>query len=193
LTGGIIRKGKDIMATVMAPGPNQQFATRGKLYIADAQGIITNVALGDLFDLLADGCEQLGVMASGYTLIGRMLGVNMNLAGSGAAAQDQSIPLFIGTNVSFRVRRIVAMNASASLTTAVGGIYTATAQGGTAVVAANQAYSALTGATLALDVPIVTTPGNTVWAGGTPLIVNLSTAQGAAATCDMFVYGELFK
>jgi len=90
------------------------------------------------------------------------------------------------------VTKITTKNASVSLTTAAGGIYTAASQGGTAVVANSQAYSALTAASLALDLTIATTPGKTVYSAGQALYLNLTTAQGAAATADFYAWGDVY-
>jgi hypothetical protein len=161
-------------------------------YTADAAGIVTGVGANDVDSLIKSGCDIVGIGAN--TLIGRLLNVNMNLAGSGAAAQDQQIPLFLPSSQYVRYTKISVKNCSESMTTAAGGVYTASAQGGTAVVASTQAYSALTGSTLALDLTIATTPGKTEFGGAAApaaLYVNLSTEQGTAGTCDFFVYGDV--
>jgi len=82
------------------------------------------------------------------------------------------------------------MNASISLTTAAGGFYTAAAKGGTALVAAGQAYSALTAANLAMECTL--NAAADWWAAGTPVYLSLATAQGAAATADVYVYGDVY-
>jgi hypothetical protein len=118
--------------------------------------------------------------------VGRLPGASMN------TTADQPITLYLPATAPFRVSKITARNASISLSAAVGGVYTAASKGGTAVVAAAQAYSGLTGSTLALDLTIATTPGNTVLAAGTPLFLSLSTAQGSAATADLYVFGDVY-
>ncbi|MBV9858745.1 MAG: hypothetical protein JO038_01365 [Alphaproteobacteria bacterium] len=117
---------------------------------------------------------------------GRLVGANMN------TTADQAIPLFLPQTAPFRVSKITARNASISLTAAVGGIYTAASKGGTALVAATQAYSSLTTAASALDLTLAATPSNTVFAPGTALYLSLSTAQGTAATADVFLFGDCF-
>ena len=46
--------------TVLAPAGFQQFSTRGAAYTADSKGLITNVALNDLRDLVNADCVVLG-------------------------------------------------------------------------------------------------------------------------------------
>jgi hypothetical protein len=131
------------------------------------------------------GMSGAGVVASaaaggGYGLLGVLKGVNMNIT------TDNTVPLQAN---SFILRRIVMTNASISLTTAAGGIYTAAAKGGTAVVAAAQVYATLTAPSVSLDLTIAAAGLNVVLSG-TSLFLNLTTAQGAAATADLYIYGE---
>src|ERR1017187_246196 len=79
--------------------------------------------------------------------IGQILSANMNVT------TDQRF-VQLGFGGSFIIRKIVAANASISLTTAAGGFYTTTSKGGTPIVAATQAYSGLTGLTLYLDITL---------------------------------------
>lgn len=113
-------------------------------------------------------------------LLGQLLGANLN------TTADQAIPM---TSANYLVTAVVVTNASTSLTTAVGGIYTAAAKGGTAMVGAGQVYSALTGDTVVLPLTLaVTTTRLTV----ATLYLSLTVAQGAAATADLRVYGYRF-
>jgi hypothetical protein len=150
-------------------------------YMAAADGIVTGVAAADVGALHSGGCELVGV--AGPTLIGRLVGANMN------STSDQAIPMLIAANQNFQVTAIVARNPSTSLTTAVGGVYTAASKGGTAVVASSQVYSAATGATTVENTTLSAGGAAGSWAAGTPLYLSLSTAQGAAAAADIYVYG----
>jgi hypothetical protein len=124
---------------------------------------------------------------SASMLLGRLIGANMNVT------TDQAIALNGLTALNkFRVTKVTVKNASVSLTTAQGGLYTAASKGGTAIVASTQAYTGLSTTTLALDLTVVTTPGLTVWDAGTPLFLALSTGQGAAATADVYLYGDVY-
>ena len=173
--------------TVIAPAPYFSVETKsGATYVADRAGIITGVATGsDLVDLYKAGCEQVGI-GGGATLIGRLLAADCNVT----ANPGQPIPMFNGAQ-PFRLTGITAKNASVSLTTVAGGVYTAVNKGGTAVVLAAQVYTALTGNTLALDLTIDTVPAATEFPAATGLWFQPTTGQGAAAVVDLFVYGTL--
>lgn len=118
-------------------------------------------------------------------LLGRILGANMNVT------TDQP---FVLTNYAalnpFRITKITAKNASISLTTAAGGVYPAATKGGTAIVAAGQVYTALTAATIALDLTLAA--GTTVYAKGGAPILSLTTGQGAGATADLYLFGDVY-
>ncbi len=81
--------------------------------------------------------------------------------------------------------RVRVLNASTSLTTAAGGIYQAASKSG-AIVAAAQAYTALTGATLGMDATLAAL--GLAIQSTTPLL-SLTTGQGGAATADFYILG----
>lgn len=126
-------------------------------------------------------------LVSSGMLLGRLIGANMNVT------TDQP---FVMTNWSAlnkcRITKVTCKNASVSLTTAAGGIYSAASKGGTALVASGQVYSSLTAATLALDLTIASTPGLTVQAAGYAPILSLTTGQGTAATADFYLFGDIY-
>lgn len=109
-------------------------------------------------------------------LLASFQGVNVNATG------DTVLPILDTT--SYSVSNVIFTNASTSLTTAAAGVFTAPSAGGTGVVA-NAALSALTGATVVSQ----RTVASTAALSGPNLYVNVGTAQGAAATMDVFVYG----
>ena len=102
--------------------------------------------------------------------------VNVNQTG------DTVLP--IQNSSRYSVSNVVCTNASTSLTTAAAGLFTAPGGGGTAIVA-NAALSALTGSTVVSQRTVASTAAQT----GQNLYLNVGTAQGAAATMDVFVYG----
>ena len=117
-------------------------------------------------------------------LLFKLIGANMNVT------TDQAFTLIGGAvPANYFITRIRAVNASLSLTTAAGGVYDTASKGGTTLVAAAQVYSALTAATLGLDLTL-TAYGNGFRAGVTP-ILSLTTGQGAAATCDFYIYAVI--
>jgi hypothetical protein len=109
-------------------------------------------------------------------LLASYQGVNVNATG------DTVLPV-INTN-SYGVSNVIFTNASVSLTTAAAGLFTAPAAGGTGIVA-NAALSAMTGSTVVSQRTVASTALQT----GGNLYVNVGTAQGAAATMDVYVYG----
>ncbi len=111
-------------------------------------------------------------------ILGKLIGANMN------STADQAIPL---NSTNYIIRRIVVTNASASLTLAVGGVYTGASKSGTAIVSAVQAYSGLTGATKTLD---LTLAALTTILTGAQIYFALTTGLGSAATADIYVFGD---
>ena len=109
-------------------------------------------------------------------LLASFQGVNVNATG------DTVLPV-INTD-RYSVSNVVFTNASTSLTTALAGVFTAPSAGGTAIVA-NAALSAMTASTVVSQRTVASTAAQT----GQNLYVNVGTAQGAAATMDVFVYG----
>lgn len=113
-------------------------------------------------------------------LLGYAQGVNVNALG------DTVLPI-INSSV-YSVKFVVVTNASISLTTAAAGLFTAPSAGGTGIVA-NAALSACTGPTVVSERTVASTATQT----GQNLYFNVATAQGAAATADVYVYGYDFS
>ena len=138
---------------------------------------------------LRDRLATIGALAEPSTnpspptrMIGRLLAANFNIT------TDQAITLPAG---SWIITGVYAVKGSINMTTAAGGVYTAASKGGTAVVAAGQVYTGLTGtATDVATLTMAATPTVTLTASGTGLYFALTTGQGAAATGDIFVYGR---
>lgn len=109
-------------------------------------------------------------------LLASYQGVNVNVLG------DTVLPILNTTGYS--VSNVIFTNASVSLTTAAAGLFTSPNAGGTAIVA-NAALSALSAASVVSQRTVASTAAQ----AGQNLYLNVGTAQGAAATCDVFVYG----
>ena len=109
-------------------------------------------------------------------LLASYQGVNLNAAG------DTVLP--INNTTSYSVSNVIVTNASTSLTTAAAGLFTAPSAGGTGIVA-NAALSACTSASVVSQRTVASTAAQS----GQNLYFNVGTAQGAAATADVFVYG----
>jgi hypothetical protein len=109
-------------------------------------------------------------------LIGSAQSVNLN------NVADTVAQILVAGRVS--VAYVLVTNASISLSTAQIAVYTLPAAGGTAVLSA----TALTGATTAAKV-VNTAASSTDAVTGQYLYIRNTTAQGAAATADVFIYG----
>jgi hypothetical protein len=124
-----------------------------------------------------------GVTGVGQTgIIGFLKSANMNIT------TDNTIPLTLAGASKFVITSILVTNASISLTTAQGGVYSAASKGGNAIVASTQAYSALTTSTSLLSLTLASAGTNQTYAVSN-LYLNLTNAQGAAATADIYVFG----
>lgn len=89
----------------------------------------------------------------------------------------------------YTVTSILMTNCSTSLTTAAGGVYPTTSKGGTALVAAAQVYTALTGSAISLSLTLAANIATTRYTAAT-LYLALTLGQGSAATCDFYVFGN---
>lgn len=111
-----------------------------------------------------------------FRLLAVAKGVNAN------AVADTAMQIINASQYS--VFQVVMTNASTSLTTATGGVFTAVAAGGTAIVA-TAALSGLTGPTVVSQ----RTVASTAVATAQTLYTRIAVAQGAPATLDVYVYG----
>ena len=174
-------------AATMQCTPGQQITTAypsGSTYTADAAGVVVNVSAVDVNSMHQSGCVQVG-LGSG-ALCGELLNANMNVT------TDQPLLWFVPPLQNYRLTKITAKNASRSYQagSALGGLYTAVSKGGTAVVAASQAFTALhfTNATANLDLTLVAGVGTLGEYSNSPLVFSLTTGDGSAGTIDLFVY-----
>jgi hypothetical protein len=109
-------------------------------------------------------------------LLASFQSVNVNATG------DTVLPILNTT--SYSVSNVIVTNATVSLSSAAAGLFTAPAAGGTAIVS-NAALSAMSASTVVSQRTVASTAAQT----GQNLYVNVGTAQGAAATMDVYVYG----
>jgi len=114
-------------------------------------------------------------------LLGVLVGVNVNATG------DNAIPVFNTNN--FSVTNFIVTNASTSLTTAVAAVYPAANAQGTAIVAASTALSGNTAANVVNQLTVA----STLVQSTQNIYFRVTTAQGAAATADVYVYGYDFS
>lgn len=84
---------------------------------------------------------------------------------------------------------IIVTNCTGTFTLAAGGVYPATSKGGTALVAAAQAYTALTGSAIVLGLTLAAGIATTRYTINT-LYLALTTGTGSTAACDFYVIGN---
>jgi len=146
-------------------------------------GLIARIAVCLLLGIgpaLADGYLTPATITPNSTrVLGQLRGANFNVT------TDQAIAI---NATAYQITSIIVTNCSTSMTLAAGGFYPAASKGGTPIVAATQVYSALTGSTITLNTTIAATPLITRFTVST-IFLSLTTAQGAAATCDVYVVG----
>jgi hypothetical protein len=124
-----------------------------------------------------------GIVQGEYSsLLGVILGADMN------STADQEFKI---SAPRYIIRRIAVVNATANLTLAAGGIYTAAAKGGTAIVTAVQIYTALSAGAKFLDLTLAAVLGTDILTESS-LYLSLTTAQGSAALADFYLIGDRF-
>jgi hypothetical protein len=161
-------------ATVNSGSPNT--LTIGSFIASSTGSAITLVAPSTVYlDVPASWFNA----ASGF-LIGKLIGANFN------STADQAIALSYWLSPCI-VSKIIVTNPSTSLTTAQGGIYTGAGKTGGQIVSSSQTWAQMTtnAANTAGNALILT---GAVMINVTTLYFSLTTAQGAAATADIYIY-----
>lgn len=114
----------------------------------------------------------------GSILLAVVPAFNLNATG------DTLVPL-VDTPTKFRVRAVAMTNGSINPTTARFSLQTAAAAGGTAIV--TTVTPALASAAVVQDLSIASTNAFSQQI----VYLNVSVAQGAAATVDVYIYGDV--
>lgn len=150
-----------------------------------------NITVGHGAQWLATGViGDAGSTLAGEKVLASLRGANFNTT----IDQPLVIPSII---TAFMLTRIVITNATLSLTTAAGGFYSAASKGGTAIVAAGQAYSTLTTADKLSQATLASFGSTTRFSssnlgllgGLLAFYLSLTTGQGAAAQADVYAIG----
>lgn len=195
ISGGTVTGITDLAVADGGTGASAAAAARtnlglGTISTQDANAVaITGGAISGITDLpVADGGtgastpaaarSNLGILG-GYGRLGGVTAWNVNSATTDTA--------FTVSSARYIIDKITVENGSINLTTATGGVFTAAGGGGT-TIAADQALSALTATTKFDDLTLQAIAGTDVFTAGT-LYARCGTAQGAAATADLHVYG----
>lgn len=152
----------------------------GATYSADAAGVIQNVSGNDINGLEAGGCDIIG--EGGVTLMGELFGANVNVT------TDQKIPTWSVNN--WRIDSVRVANCSGSFGTAAGTVYSGTSKSGLQLGATTTLIFNAGAAPNTLTTSVGATTANSILSPGAPVYLSLTTAQGSAGTCDVFIYGE---
>lgn len=153
--------------------------------------VVGTVIDQDDADELFDDYDS-GLFGYDLAIVGLATGVNLNSANTDT---DIQIRLPLGSAI-YRLNSIFIINngATASLTTATGGLFTGTGGAGLAL-AANQALSAITSNIINTDanmMALTATIGARTWLGSTTLRFRVGTAQGAASSADVYIFANPF-
>lgn len=128
-------------------------------------------------------------------VIGVLRSANFNIT------TDQSITIrpltladtgYIAKATKYFITDIYVANCSASLTTAKGAFYTAASKGGTIIGATTTPFTNCASTTTTHRLTGLTNQDTTVFSAAT-LFLSLTTAQGGAATADVYIIGELLN
>lgn len=129
----------------------------------------------------------------------------MQIETAPAPTQAQSLPLFIlrgadlqlttdqaftkqGSFTNYVITKVLAKRVSGGTSIAcLGGVYTAAAKAGSALIAAGQSWVALTGAGKIVDATLGAVLATDAQSASP--ILSLSTGSTAAATADLFLFG----
>lgn len=161
---GTTKKVTGTQIATMVQGLNKASAANAK----DTTNTSTLLTPANLLDV--------GVSRLLFTLVG----ANMN------TTADQQFTK-VGTFSSYIIQLYPTLvNASTSLTTAAGGIYTAASKGGDQLVASSQAYTGASSS--ARGVSLILTGLGLGKRTETPYL-SLTTAQGSTATADIYIFG----
>ena len=136
-------------------------------------------------------CTSSGATSSKRLLLGSLIGANFN------STADQAISL-LGTS-KFILDDIIITNCSAGLASAAGTFYAGAGKTNLIRGAATSTYTAITASTFVAELSSATTPASSSASGfqfsyftsaSQTIYLSLTTAQGSAATCDIYVYGR---
>lgn len=175
-------------ATLSAAGSLIVTKTNGIGFAASATTDATNAAN------ISSGRLPLAQGGSRHALLGSLIGANMN------STADQTIALTSPTGTTkFVPTQIIYTNASISLTTAAGALYSAASKSGPLLgTTATSSFSYLTTSSLALSVGGGPAQGNAadqteLCTSSCNVFLSLTTAQGATATVDVYVFGDVLQ
>jgi hypothetical protein len=135
----------------------------------------------DLLDDASVSAQRvtLGRVLPRYGLLGSKSAMDCNVP-----TNDNAITM---ESARYRIDKVVIENGSVNMTTATCGLFTAAGGGGT-TLAADQSMAALSATTKFDDLTLEAVTGTDVLTAGT-LYARTGTAQGLAATCNVWIFG----
>lgn len=161
--------------------------TFGRIFDLSNLSSISGAGTGILVPLI-NAFGGTGVTNPAQILGGQALNVNLNSANT-----DNAIPISLPAGVTnYIIEAIIVRNkgTTASLTTATAGLFSTTGGGGLAL-AANQALAAITSNAIGTDanaLALTQTVASRTAISTATLQFRVGTAQGAAATADVYVF-----
>lgn len=175
----------DLPITTLNGGTGQTAFTDGQILIGQTSsgGLVkaTPTAGSNVGIATGSGSMTISCPYGSGGVIAKLIGANLNVT------TDQAIN-FLGAVNKYVISSIIITNASGTPLLAAGGLYTAAAKAGSAIVAAGQVYTALNTSVVALPLTIAIT--NTAFVAS-PLFFSLTTANGSAITADIYVVGTI--
>jgi len=166
--------------TRIGEASNQNFSTKGNPF-----GVVRLLAGG--LNINANSAN------TDYQLqLGQILNFS-NATGTPVVSTAQIYPSVWVPNQAYMISQIQYNNPSTSLTTATAGVFSAASAGGVTIVT-SAALSGLTSTSLnatgSLVIPAIANQ-NVVY-NQTSLFFRIGTAQGAAATLDVYIFGMVY-
>ncbi len=127
-----------------------------------------------------------GPQVAGQRLLGILQNADFN------STNDQ--PILVQSSIQvFQLTGIIIANTTRSITTAVGGFYTGPSKSGSAIVAAGQVYTALTGPNLLMQATLTAFANSARFSpsllNANQLFFSLTTPQGIACNADIYAIG----
>jgi hypothetical protein len=147
-------------------------------------GTTLNVPPGGTVLLETDDTFYYVQMENPYGLGGGLTAINFNAANS-----DNQIPIYKPTS-NYRIVDLTIANASAIMSTATWGLFSAAAGGGTAIFAAGQTNTITASAANTANNSQTYTPSAVTSYNFATLFFRVGTAQGTAATADVMIRTE---
>lgn len=130
---------------------------------------------------MAAGTKSFG--NTSRTALFKLVGANMQLTSDQAFSKN-------GSFTNYVITKVVAVQRTGGASVAcLGGIYSAAAKGGNALVAAGQTWLNLTAAGKTVDATLAAVVGTDIQS--TTPFLSLTTGSTAPVTCDISLFGEV--